>query len=97
LESLFPVIGCPWTFYNSFCGGIVLGPVDVSGTSNQDISTRARKAENIVWKKVKQKNADALQEFSNKRRCIQFEQKESNRETAQSQLTTAPIRKKCLR
>jgi hypothetical protein len=35
LESLFPVIGCPWTFYNSICIGIVLGPVDVTGT-NQD-------------------------------------------------------------
>jgi hypothetical protein len=79
--------------YNSFCGGIVLVPVDVTGT-NQDISTRARKAENIVWKEAKQKNANALQEFSNKRRCIQFEQNERDRETAQSQLTTAPIRKK---
>jgi hypothetical protein len=92
LESLFPVIGCPWTFYNSFCGGIVLVPVDVSGT-NQDISTRARKAENIVRKEAKQKNADALQELSNKRRCIQFEQNERDQETAQSQLTTAPIQK----
>jgi hypothetical protein len=93
LESLFPIIGCPWTFYNSFCGGIVLVPVDVTGT-NQDISTRARKAENIVRKEAKQKNADALQEFSNKRWCIQFEQNERDREYAQSQLTTAPIRKK---
>jgi hypothetical protein len=60
LESLFPVIGCPWTFYNSFCGAIVLGPVDVTG-ANQDISTRARKAENIVRKEAKRKNANALQ------------------------------------
>jgi hypothetical protein len=67
-----------------------LGPVDVTGT----ISTRARKAENIVRKEAKQKNADALQEFSNKRRCVQFEKNERDRETAQSQLTTAPIRKK---
>jgi hypothetical protein len=93
LESLFPIIGCPWMFYNSFCGGIVLVSVDVTGT-NQDISTSARKAENVVRKEAKQKNADALQEFSNKRRCIQFEQNERNRETAQSQLTTAPIQKK---
>jgi hypothetical protein len=77
--------------YSSFCGGIVLGPVDVTGT-NQDISTRARKAENIVRKEAKQKNAEALQEFSNKRRCIQFDQ--SDRNCAQSQLTSAPIRKK---
>jgi hypothetical protein len=90
LESLFPIIVCPWMFYNSFCDGIVLVPVDVTGT-NQDISTRARKAENIVRKEAKQKNANALQEFSNKRRCIQFEQNERDRETAQSQLTTAPI------
>jgi hypothetical protein len=43
LESLFPVIGCPWMFYNSFCGGIVLGPVDAVTGTNQDISTRARR------------------------------------------------------
>jgi hypothetical protein len=73
LESLFPVIGCPWRLYYSFCGGIVLGPVDVTGT-NQDISTRARNAESIVRKEAKQKDSDALQEFSNKRRCIQFKQ-----------------------
>jgi hypothetical protein len=80
----FPIIaGCPWTFCNSFCGGIVLIPVDITGT-NQDISTRARKAENIVRKEAKQKNADALQEFSNKRRCNQFKQNERDRETAQS-------------
>jgi hypothetical protein len=96
LESLFPIIGYPLTFYYSFCDGIVLVPVDVTGT-NQDISTRARKAENIVRKEAKQKNADALQEFSNKRRCIQFEHNKRDQETAQSQLTTAPIRKKCLR
>jgi hypothetical protein len=32
--------------------------------------------------------------FSNKHRCIQLEQNERDRETVQSQLTTAPIRKK---
>jgi hypothetical protein len=74
-----------------------LGPVDVTGT-NQDISTRARKAENIVRKEAKQKNVDALQEFSNKRQCIQFKQNKRDQETAQSQLTTAPpYKKKCLR
>jgi hypothetical protein len=81
LESLFPIIGCPWTFYNSFCGGIVLVTVDITGT-NQDISTRARKAKNIVRKEAKQKNPGALQDFSNQRRCIQLKQNERDRETA---------------
>jgi hypothetical protein len=38
LESLFPVIGCPLTFYNSFCGEIVFGSLDVS--SIQDITAQ---------------------------------------------------------
>jgi hypothetical protein len=65
---VFPVIGCPLTFYNSFCGEIVFCSLDVS--TIQDITARARKAEKIVLEEAKQKNADAQQEFSNKGRCI---------------------------
>jgi hypothetical protein len=68
LESIFPVIGCLLMLYNSFCGEIVFGSLDVS--TIQDITARARKEEKIVLKEAKQKNADAQQEFSNKRRCI---------------------------
>jgi hypothetical protein len=49
-----------------------------------------------VQKEGLQKAAEALQEFSNKYPCIEFEQKEYGHETSQSQLTTAPRKKKVL-
>lgn len=77
LECLFPVIGCPLNFRSTFCTSS--SPI---GSTNEDVITRARKAEKIVQKEAKEKNAKALQEFSNKRRCIEFEQKERDRETS---------------
>jgi hypothetical protein len=91
LEFIFSSIGCSWTFYDTFCSGIVSGPID---NLNQGITRRARKAEKIVQKEILQKIVDTQQEFNNKRKCIDFEQKECDRKTSESQPTTAPIKKK---
>jgi hypothetical protein len=48
MEFVFPVIDCPWTFYNRFYSKIVLGPID---NSNQDITIRQAKQKRLSRKR----------------------------------------------